>query len=392
MYPPQIVFFLTLVPLFLTQNSKKCYSCQGNCTSTSDVTECSSPDDKCFAFEFSQNGIVVQSKGCLSPNLAESLCNDNSKCYTCDYDLCNTITDPGVKECYVCIDECLEPPQQHNCQKVLTASEGRIVKAACLSYEIKNGDEVAISKGCIHDDSAIRSTCLYSNTLYPQVTCKICDNDLCNGKEIPDEDSFVEECYYCNQVCDGPLQTQKCVDVVGQGVSTKCAALEVTYGSEKYEFRGCVEDNAQIQANCTLLNQIGGNCTLCDTNLCNSNHKEINSVDECYHCETDCDEVEILKCKDVLGDKAAKCIAAVIIDDEKIEWRGCVEDSEENRNDCDTIKEQGGNCTICDTNLCNHKENGGGDDDTSEEEENNSSLRNKTTLYVFLILFLIKFA
>ncbi|XP_008196827.2 uncharacterized protein LOC663669 isoform X1 [Tribolium castaneum] len=230
MYQSQIIVLLVLVPLLLAQSTKMCYSCQGNCTVTSDVTECLSPDDKCYACEDSQNGFVIQSKDCISSILAESLCNGNSKCYTCDYDLCNTIVDPGAKNCYVCIDECSEPPQQHNCQEVLTASETRIVKAACLSYTIQNGDEVTVSKGCIHDDSVIRSTCFTIGHVFPHITCKMCDSDLCNGETVPEKVTTVDECYYCVQDCVEPLQTQKCVDVVGEGVSTKCAALEFTSG------------------------------------------------------------------------------------------------------------------------------------------------------------------
>lgn len=173
-------------------------------------------------------------------------------------------------------------------------------------------------------------------------------------------------------------------------------------GGQNYEFRGCVQENDQLKANCTLVNQFGGNCTICETNLCNGVEEVIHSVDECYHCETDCDEVEVIKCRDVLGDKIARCIAAEIVegecwcfikrsnffvDDGKREWRGCVENTDENYEQCESIKEQGGNCTICDSNLCNVVEEGDDGDDKSDED-NNSSLRNEFSA-IFFVSFLV---
>lgn len=238
------VVFLTLLTLISCETTKKCYSCQGNC-SESTVTECPNPSDNCFAYESSgkcytcytcyitlplfvtfssAGGVTLQSKGCITPESSKSLCENNPKCYTCDFNLCNTIIDPGVRKCYVCIDECPSPPLTHDCFELLTVSETRVVKAACLSYEIKRDNVTTISKGCIPDNAIIRQTCFMTNVLNREVTCKICNEELCNGEEVPVEENFAEECYSCSNNCELPLSVEKCED------GSKCVALEASYG------------------------------------------------------------------------------------------------------------------------------------------------------------------
>ena len=75
--------------------------------------------------------------------------------------------------------------------------------------------------------------------------------------------------------------------------------------------RGCAEINNTVQSVCDIVNQQGGNCTICDTNLCNGNNdaEEI-FVDECYYCTGTCDSLEVQNCKELLGENAqSKCIA-----------------------------------------------------------------------------------
>ena len=82
--------------------------------------------------------------------------------------------------------------------------------------------------------------------------------------------------------------------------------------------RRCVEITSTVQSTCDFINQQGGNCTICDTNLCNGNKNEDNEeifADKCYYCEGTCDSVEIQNCKELLGENAqSKCIAMEYLD------------------------------------------------------------------------------
>jgi hypothetical protein len=383
--------------ILATTELLKCYSCEGACETP--LTQYCEANNKCFSSSTKTESRTIETKGCIAANLSDTICKDNTdSCYTCDSDFCNadpqdTEVDTGVNKCYVCIDECKEPATKHHCEKLLTAIEGKVVKAACLNYQVTNGETVTLSKGCIPDDVVLRSTCTMANLVYPEVKCSMCAEDLCNTDDEY-EDLFVDECYHCENDCEEPLAIQKCQDVLQEYTVGKCLAAKYSLDGQEHTVRTCVNVNEALQNSCDYINSLGGNCTICDTNLCIGVDSDVeeNIVDECYFCEETCEEpIAIQQCKDVLGEDAkSKCLAMEYVENNQtVIVRKCVEVDDLLQDSCNNINQQGGNCTICDTNLCNGPE----DTDDGDDGKGGSSLQAVYSIpsVSFLAILLVKY-
>ncbi|RZC35424.1 uncharacterized protein BDFB_007296 [Asbolus verrucosus] len=351
---------------------RQCYNCRGDCNDDA-IEDCADADSKCFGMVIDLGVGHIDAKGCIPSSVADSICEENAgnltSCYICDTDLCNVNTDEstnntanGVGKCYVCVDQCQKPLAQHDCEEVLTAIEGKPVKGACLSYSVERESGLEVSKGCILDNSDIRSACLLMN-FNQGMSCTICDQDLCNGDGDGDDENYVEECYFCENDCKKPLAIQNCKEALGEGVKSKCVSIQFILGNDTTIAKRCVEGNNSSMELCERVNTLGGNCTICDTDLCNDmeddgsgDGDEGNYVEECYFCENDCKKpMPVQNCNEALGEGAkSKCVSIqMALGVQSSITKKCIDENNNTLLFCKEIKDLGGNCTICDTNLCN---------------------------------------
>jgi hypothetical protein len=94
------------------------------------------------------------------------------------------------------------------------------------------------------------------------VTLAICVAFCHRGVE-----ASASQCYYCLHTCDGTLQVETCPD----SVNYVCISASAEGSGMDEAVKGCIpSSDSSSRANCDLIDENGGDCFICDTDLCNS--------------------------------------------------------------------------------------------------------------------------
>jgi hypothetical protein len=97
------------------------------------------------------------------------------------------------------------------------------------------------------------------------------------------------ECYSCAKTCNDPQDKQTCPP--SKIIDYECISIKLVAGDKLDEVKGCARaGDIALKENCDRINEIGGSCFICDTDLCNVDKPVTQSVSKCYYCSQTCED------------------------------------------------------------------------------------------------------
>ncbi|RZC40056.1 hypothetical protein BDFB_009609, partial [Asbolus verrucosus] len=251
-----------------------CYTCDEDlCNNKTDI--------------FTGRNTTLVRKGCLPDTKIEDCKEFDAAqlqwCSTCDQDLCNAQNNNKSIICYNCDDICNGSLELIECP----IGDGR--EYVCTSASTVS-DYPNTVKGCISTDD-IESCERFEES--ERAMCYTCAEDRCNYN------SGVRKCYFCDGVCNDPLDQEDCPDE--EGTSYVCWTSETAISANTTVVKkGCLPDT-EIE-DCKKLDESELKwCSTCNDNLCNKQNND-NNLRKCYSCNGTCDDpMELEECPLVDG-------------------------------------------------------------------------------------------
>ncbi|RZC40055.1 hypothetical protein BDFB_009610, partial [Asbolus verrucosus] len=135
-----------------------------------------------------------------------------------------------------------------------------------MSSAITSESGTEVTKGC------------YQSTIIPycenldkseNVTCYICDKDLCNYNY----NNGVRKCYSCQGTCAHPLEEEECPTL--DGIEYICMTSKVVSDNTLDEIRGCFPNTHEVIQTCAAIDaEDGKTCHICRRDLCNNDNDD----------------------------------------------------------------------------------------------------------------------